>query len=62
MFVLASLWVGILCWRLEHNFQDATAIGTFTLACSAIGLSALQAWLIIKQTKERLIEIPKAKR
>ena len=47
-FVLASIGVCVLYWKFEHKMQDAVALGTFMLACFGIGVSTLQAWLIIK--------------
>lgn len=46
--VLASIGVCVLYWKFEHKIQDAVALGTFMLACFGIGVSTLQAWLIIK--------------
>ncbi|KAH8597167.1 hypothetical protein B0O99DRAFT_618150 [Bisporella sp. PMI_857] len=48
MFVLVSIGVCVLYWKFEHNVQDAVTLGTFMLACFGIGVSTLQAWLIIK--------------
>ena len=47
MFVLSSIGVCVLYWKFEHKMQDAIALGTFMLACFGIGVSTLQAWLII---------------
>ena len=47
-FVLASIGVCVLYWKFKHKMQDAVALGTFMLACFGIGVSTLQAWLIIK--------------
>jgi hypothetical protein len=48
MFILSSIGVCVLYWKFEHKMQDAIALGTFMLACFGIGVSTLQAWLIIK--------------
>ena len=47
MFLLSSIGVCVLYWKFEHKMQDAIALGTFMLACFGIGVSTLQAWLII---------------
>ena len=47
MFLLSSIGVCVLYWKFEHKMQDVIALGTFMLACFGIGVSTLQAWLII---------------
>jgi hypothetical protein len=44
VFILASTVVGVLYWKFEHSIQDAFTIGTFMLACFAVGMGTLQAW------------------
>ncbi|KUJ08314.1 uncharacterized protein LY89DRAFT_789126 [Mollisia scopiformis] len=47
LFLLASILEGALYSRLQHNVQDAMALGAFMLACFSIVIATLQAWLMI---------------
>ncbi|KAH7400191.1 hypothetical protein BKA64DRAFT_707877 [Cadophora sp. MPI-SDFR-AT-0126] len=44
-FVISATIVAVLCWYSGRSIQDAFAISSFMLACFALSVGALQAWL-----------------